>query len=1545
MKNVLLFALCLLGISTTQAQFSRVSVHSGNVSTVATALPAGDNDFVLLMSGELYHLAGDTVSGFVYEEIENTLDKVSEHKMYDIDLDGDLDIVCWIHGKGSFAVYIKEDGRYYYDPEITLSLGPHHFHSQDFNEDGVEDVMINHNIYVTTGPNERERVLRYPLLNNVQYRFTHFFDYNDDGNQDILLHQVHWLRVLINNGTETTAQLLNLNETQNRVSWCRVINVDGEDRILYYDRSADMIREVHFAGGGYTIADVVPVNLNQNYSQAIVVDIDGDGNEEIITNSYNNREIVVISYNPDDNTGTATISPHGDNRFDAFGIMESVDGVLLLTGDPTSFRMYSFDETFRLKQEYKVNSALNINWLADFDGDGFVDVLGNRVLQRYLGEGVFGEVVDITYPSSNGQLVDYDEDGDLDYVKEFEWFENIGNLEFGPAQTIEPVDDPTPDPEIFFTVELLRSDIDLDGDIDILTYNSFGEPLELLENSNNVEFRDPVTLATSEHISGDAVMADVIDMNGDDLMDIVLVAHGGAVVLYGTGGLEFSEPQQIDVGDHIPLTAELEDINGDDFPDMVLGTRNIITGVALGDALFYEGSENLPEPIYLTQGDGYHRAAFANVNDTGWRDIVFISSEGLFWIDIESGVQSTTKIDGVPLQNAELVIRDLDSDGDDDIALFRDGQEKAFYYLNGETIDSGAKCPTSDLYLRSQAQIDQFTELYLACPDMAGDLFIGKSFPELSDINDLTPLKGIKRIEGNLTLWYNVLDNLSGLDSLESIAGNLTVDVHRSSDFSGIERLRSVGGDLHFNSVGTGLSIADLHEFTSLDSIGGGITVSNSRMSTIDPLIQPVLRGDLIVSNTPLTTTTTSVRIDSVYGKIELSDTELPSIAFLNGVRYAEAIRLSDNLFSDLTAFDSITHLVGDLYLAGNQQVQSFRGFESLQQINGDLYIKSYGISGMPDLAHVGGEVTVVSREIGTETFDDLVVIGNGLKILTYQGEDLTNFSNLRSLSGTLGIINNNISSLKGLEQIKDTLGSLSITSNENLLNLDHLNDSIIVTNEIYMWDNESLNYCSHPVLCTHLAAGRPLQLYGNGLACQRISDLRCNDNALSGITFYDGNRNGLIDFGESPMPNIELALWPSNDTILTTHDGFYITNAVSGDSLAVSATQLPDWEFTTSLPIVIDSFIPGKEENSQHNIGLAPLFSKRAYSIDYSAGIFLCDNPVELHIVITNDGTFAEPCRLEIIYPQHVTLADTFSGFTMHDLENRTVVIDIDTLYPLQTKQIILPLKAPGAEFLENDFTGAIAVLAKNGNNFELSAEAEYEFVLRCSYDPNDKLVKTTGRGNDIEFNSTDPITYTVRFQNSGNYYAANVTIIDTLSQMVDPTSIEFVASSHPVEIVRNENVLFFNFFDINLPWEDLDFVQSQGFVQFKATPVSTMTPGSRITNEANIYFDSNPPILTNEVESLVLESSSTNAQGDTPQMIVYPNPSKDILYIDGVNIKEGVRVEVLSSTGATMLSLQNIDITSSGLDISHLTPGAYIIRVFGLEMPIEVGRFVKVP
>ncbi|MEZ4827745.1 MAG: hypothetical protein R3C61_15895 [Bacteroidia bacterium] len=65
-------------------------------------------------------------------------------------------------------------------------------------------------------------------------------------------------------------------------------------------------------------------------------------------------------------------------------------------------------------------------------------------------------------------------------------------------------------------------------------------------------------------------------------------------------------------------------------------------------------------------------------------------------------------------------------------------------------------------------------------------------------------------------------------------------------------------------------------------------------------------------------------------------------------------------------------------------------------------------------------------------------------------------------------------------------------------------------------------------------------------------------------------------------------------------------------------------------------------------------------------------------------------------------------------------------------------------------------------------------------SYDPNDKLALPVGYDTAHYIYDNTPLSYMVRFQNTGTAPARRVVIVDTLSPALDPLTIEPGGSSH---------------------------------------------------------------------------------------------------------------------------------------------------------------------
>ncbi len=168
-------------------------------------------------------------------------------------------------------------------------------------------------------------------------------------------------------------------------------------------------------------------------------------------------------------------------------------------------------------------------------------------------------------------------------------------------------------------------------------------------------------------------------------------------------------------------------------------------------------------------------------------------------------------------------------------------------------------------------------------------------------------------------------------------------------------------------------------------------------------------------------------------------------------------------------------------------------------------------------------------------------------------------------------------------------------------------------------------------------------------------------------------------------------------------------------------------------------------------------------------------------------------------------------------------------------------------------------------------------------SYDPNDKAAHPEGYDADHYLEPNTDITYRIRFQNTGTDTAFTVTIRDTLSSWLDPLSVRPQTASHPYtwDYTAEGSVLKFTFNDILLPDSFVNEPASNGFVEFRISQKTDVPLGTVIRNDAAIYFDFNPPVITNEVfhtvgREFITVSVDAPLPG-MPDLKVFPNPFRD--------------------------------------------------------------------
>lgn len=226
-------------------------------------------------------------------------------------------------------------------------------------------------------------------------------------------------------------------------------------------------------------------------------------------------------------------------------------------------------------------------------------------------------------------------------------------------------------------------------------------------------------------------------------------------------------------------------------------------------------------------------------------------------------------------------------------------------------------------------------------------------------------------------------------------------------------------------------------------------------------------------------------------------------------------------------------------------------------------------------------------------------------------------------------------------------------------------------------------------------------------------------------------------------------------------------------------------------------------------------------------------------------------------------------------------------------------------------------------------------------SWDPNDKIGYPIGYGAEHFILPGTEIEYRIRFQNTGSDTAFNIVVLDTLSPSLDPTTVRPGASSHPFEFeVTGNGILKFSFPNILLPDSTTNLEGSNGFVKFTISP-RNVPLGTVIENDAAIYFDFNPPVITNTVRHTIEEDFITqepSAAGFTPfsdvQIYLAPNPipagGRPLLQVQSQKTM-ALHFQVYDTDGKHLFSKNEtlpVGTSLTQLPIG-LSPGVYFIHV----------------
>ncbi|MBX7227145.1 MAG: T9SS type A sorting domain-containing protein [Chitinophagales bacterium] len=331
------------------------------------------------------------------------------------------------------------------------------------------------------------------------------------------------------------------------------------------------------------------------------------------------------------------------------------------------------------------------------------------------------------------------------------------------------------------------------------------------------------------------------------------------------------------------------------------------------------------------------------------------------------------------------------------------------------------------------------------------------------------------------------------------------------------------------------------------------------------------------------------------------------------------------------------------------------------------------------------------------------------------------------------------------------------------------------------------------------------------------------------------------------------------------------------------------------------------------------------------------------LHTIIAKSTNFSKGATIAYQPDSNLTIESVQPMYDSFD--GSTYFWDLDTLYfnkPYYINiNLLVNLVPRGTELSSNvRIQGHVASEQNLINNYDTLTQ-----IVTGSYDPNDKLVTPTPLQDDITLVSDKPFTYTIRFQNTGNDTAFNIMVIDTIDNDFDLSTFEILATSHPCETSFGElrDVKFF-FEDILLPDSSTNEPASHGFIKYSIQPKQGAGIGTTFTNKADIYFDFNTPITTNETRNIfgVISGINQHQHQQNIASIAYPNPTREKLLIEFNNPEKQATIITIYDINGKQLLQKTIEDNFFSFNTEAFSNGIYLYTIESI-VGFGKGKFVK--
>ncbi len=691
---------------------------------------------------------------------------------------------------------------------------------------------------------------------------------------------------------------------------------------------------------------------------------------------------------------------------------------------------------------------------------------------------------------------------------------------------------------------------------------------------------------------------------------------------------------------------------------------------------------------------------------------------------------------------------------------------------------------------------------------------------------------------------------------------------------------------------------------------------------------------------------------------IDSLDVKLSNIIDLEGI----------NSFLNLKKLQCHSNQINSLNISNLVYLQKLRAdFNNLASINliNNSQLQELRLNGNDlQTIDVSNLVNLIRLEINNNQLTNILLNTlSELQILDVSGNNLTSINvNENSDLFTLNCSTNPITNLdvtqnlilQSLQIISTPLANIDLSAN---INLQELNCTFTQLT--------SLDLSNNGLMMNFYCQNNPLLQYLN---------IKNGTNGELGIENYNGTTNlQFVCADEEEMEIIQLILGP------TVNVNSYCSFTPGGDFNTISGTTRLDTNNNgcdiTDITIPFLSFdvsLNAVDTNAQvfsNSIGNYGFFTGQAGQYTLTPNLenptyfTVSPNPATVSIpLIDNSSTTQNFCITangvhpdleivivpimparpgfdavyKIVYKNKGNQVETgYVNFTYNDavldFVSSSVVPDnnggglmnwvVQNIAPFQVGSILVTLNVNSPQeipavniddvLLFNAFIDVSTDDNWDDNNFDFNQ------TVVGSYDPNDI---TCLQGNSLPLNDMGKfLHYNIRFENTGTAPAENIVVKNTIDlTQYNIQSLQIMESSHPMEVKVTGNVAEFIFQSVNLD------AGGHGNILLKLKSNATLSE-DLVINSADIYFDYNFPIETNEEQTVFGDLSKKDFNKDA-SIQVYPNPVENIITIKSENTIK--TIELYDVQGRLLMKKLAND-NALTLDLSRYSSGIYFINI----------------